>query len=399
MRLPIPEPGRQSAEAFVAEHVGHLVSDEPVGSPSLVGGQSAADAALAAFDVAGYAAKRNEVLPIERRGASRLSPYIRHGLLPLQHVWDHVAGGPSRDVSKFRDELMWQEFARHRYARMEQPATPAIPDRIEWDRDMACIDRNIEELETDGWLVNQTRMWLASHWVIREGLPWQAGEDYFFRHLLDGSRAANGLGWQWTTGIATNKPYGFSKWQVDKRAPGLCETCTFSDACPIEDWPDTDARDQVGTKPLARSDHDYTKLIGPAQVVRRGESDCVWLTAESLGDADPALNAHLDLPVVFVFDEPLLSRLELSGKRLVFLAETLAEIALTRDVELLLGRPQDVLAERSAAVTHAPTPGFLTRAAALPLGAIHPWPWLLQPPSKPFGSFSSWRRTVSKRNE
>jgi len=35
----------------------------------------------------------------------------------------------------------------------------------------------------------------------------------------------------------------------------------------------------------------------------------VWLTAESLGDADPALAAHADLPAVFVFDEPLLARL------------------------------------------------------------------------------------------
>jgi hypothetical protein len=43
------------------------------------------------------------------------------------------------------------------------------------------------------------------------------------------------------------------------------------------------------------------------------------LTVESL-DADPALDAHPDLPAVFVFDAPLLARLQLSGKRLVFLA-------------------------------------------------------------------------------
>ncbi|MEM1249476.1 MAG: deoxyribodipyrimidine photolyase, partial [Acidobacteriota bacterium] len=53
----------------------------------------AADAALAAFDVRGYAARRNEVLPRSRRGASALSPYIRHGLLTLPRAWDAVEGG------------------------------------------------------------------------------------------------------------------------------------------------------------------------------------------------------------------------------------------------------------------------------------------------------------------
>ena len=37
-----------------------------------------------------------------------------------------------------------------------------------------------------------------------------------------------------------------------------------------------------------------------------------WLTAESLGHDDRALRANPDLPVVFVFGEPLLGRLQLS---------------------------------------------------------------------------------------
>ncbi len=87
---------------------------------------------------------------------------------------------------------------------------------------MACVDATVGELERDGWLVNQTRMWLASHWAVREGARWQDGEDRFFAHLLDGSRAANRLGWQWTTGVGSSKPYGFSRSQVEKRAPQLC---------------------------------------------------------------------------------------------------------------------------------------------------------------------------------
>ena len=98
-----------SAESVVERHLSHLVSDRIRASPDFRGGQTAADAALNAFDVAGYAATRNRVLPESSRGASRLSPYIRHGLLPLPEVWNAVAAGPAPDVAKFRDELLWQE--------------------------------------------------------------------------------------------------------------------------------------------------------------------------------------------------------------------------------------------------------------------------------------------------
>jgi deoxyribodipyrimidine photo-lyase len=88
-----------------------------------------------------------------------------------------------------------------------------------------CLQSAWSELVSEGWLTNQTRMWLASHWNVRERLGWRDGEDLMYRHLLDGSRAANRLGWQWTVGALTGKAYGFSRWQVEKRAPGLCATC------------------------------------------------------------------------------------------------------------------------------------------------------------------------------
>ena len=118
----------------------------------------------------------------------------------------------------------------------------------------------------------------------------------------------------------------------------------------------------------------------------------MWLTAESLGDADPALEANPDLPAVFVFDEPLLARLRLSSTRLVFLVETLADLATRRDVEIHGGRPVEVLAGRSLAVTFAPVPGFTRIARRVELVEVHPFPWLVRPTAGPIGSFSAWRR-------
>jgi len=348
--------------------------------------------------VRGYAARRSVVAPTARRGASGLSPWIRHGLATLPAVWAHVAGGPAGDVAKFRDELLWQEYARHLYARLgrrtarplRHELAPGPDDRpAGWDRSMRCVDATLEELERDGWIVNQTRMWLASEWTVRRGNDWRAGEDHFFGHLLDGSRAANRAGWQWTVGTATGRPYGFSRWQVDKRAPGMCDGCVHARACPIEAWPDAGPGRAVETD-LLRRDPDVAATAGPSVPVVVHEPEVVWLTAESLGDDDPALAAHPELPVVFVFDEPLLGRLRLSGKRLVFLAERLAELALERRLEVHVGDPVAVLTGRRPAATFTPVPGWRTRAARLDPAVVHPWPWLRRPTGGSLASYSAW---------
>lgn len=404
-----PEPGKGAAEAFVAQYLGGLFSGESVGSERFRGGQSHAAAALAAYDVTRYANRRNEVAPVDRRGASALSPYIRHGLLQLPEVWSHVGSGPEYDVRKFRDELLWQEFARHWYARLGvRTATGIRRDQIEpaeaaaerpaesvagWDRSMRCLDDTVGELERDGWLVNQTRMWLSSDWAVRHGQRWQSGEDTFFRHLLDGSRGANRLGWQWTTGVGSAKHYGFSRWQVEKRAKGMCAGCDRRDDCPIEDWPDDPAFVSV-ERPAAVARTGERRLVGPGDVERSTDPDAIWLTAESLGARDPALAAHPGLPVIFVFDRALLAKLQLSAKRLVFLVETLAEIAAARELELWIGSPSQVLSERSVAVTHAPVPGFARHAATVCPVEVHPWPWLCTPSSGSVASFSAWRKSV-----
>jgi deoxyribodipyrimidine photo-lyase len=403
--LPTPHPGTEVD--WVREHLGDLTAEprsSVAASPAFRGGQTAADQALAAFDVTGYAADRNEVWPEGRRGASRLSPYIRHGLLTLARVWQHVGTGPPHDAAKLRDELLWQEYARHLYARLgpvlatplrHLPAASGSSAGGPWSRRMACLDLAVTELERDGWLVNQARMWLASDWSVRHGWDWRDGERHFFTHLLDGSRAANRLGWQWTVGTGTGRAYGFSRQQVRRRAPGLCEQCPLAQACPIDSWPDAEPGPPVQPAALLRHDPDPERTAGPRAAWSTAAPQQIWLTAESLGDDDPALVAHPDLAVVFVFDAPLLTRLRLSGKRLVFLAETLADLGLRRRVQVHRGDPCEVLAGRALATTFAPVPGWRRRARRLQPVAVHPFPWLVRPAEGPLTSFSAWRRHLA----
>ncbi len=402
-QLPALEPA--DVDRWVGEHLLELSCDDEVQrSARFVGTQAAANTALDRLDISGYARRRNEVLPVTERGATALSPYIRHGLLTLPAVSAAVGAAPSKDRQKFRDELMWQEYARHLYARLgtrtgrslrfdppvDEPS-PAPDDA--WDRSMACMEATLGELERDGWLVNQTRMWLASQWTVRHGRAWRQGEDRFFAQLLDGSRAANRLGWQWTIGAGTGKPYGFSRWQVEKRAPELCEGCAQRNACPVEEWPAERELRPVEADRRLQHDPEPGVTAGPPDVETSAAPEAVWLTAESLGDRDPALAAHPDLPVVFVFDEPLLRQLHLASKRLVFLADRLAELATSRSVEIHLGDPAVVLSGRKLATTFTPVPKARRLRAALEVVEMHPWPWLVRPTSGSVESFSAWRRS------
>ena len=397
--------------AWVAHHLGVLSREGPDGirRGAFDGGQIAADAALAGLDITGYARDRSVVLPVARRGASRMSPYIRHGLLDLPTVWAAVQDAPPRDRARYRDELLWQEYARHLYARigrsLGQPLSRAQPvaaqpvpsgsvdpwARDPWPTEMNCLRSVRDELHDDGWLVNQTRMWLASQWAVRAGADWLAGEQEMFAHLLDGSRAANRLGWQWTVGTGGGKPYGFSRWQVRKRAPQLCRDCALASACPIEQWPDAQPGRSVPGPDLNRA----PIPAGPA-AVDGGAAEQVWLTAESMGTADPALAADPLRPAVFVFDEPLLRRLTLSGKRLVFLAETLGELAQQRPLEVRRGDVGTELAGRSLAATWTPVPGWARLSRRLTPAEVHPWPWLVRPTTMSVRSFSAWRRDARR---
>lgn len=398
-RLSDPPPDDENLHAWVDRNLGDLGVPASPGAP-MRGGQGAADAALNAYDVRGYARRRNNVRPAHSRGASRLSPYIRHGLLTLREVWNHVGDGPPEDAGKFRDELLWQEYARHLYARLgsasrrslrygvtERTSDPGNP----WVATARCLESSWSELVADGWLTNQTRMWLASHWNVRTGLGWRDGEDLMYRHLLDGSRAANRLGWQWTTGALTGKPYGFSRWQVEKRAPGLCASCPLERRCPIAEWPATPEREPLPvTDPRLRRDDDIETTAGPTGVRQSAEPGLVWITAESMSDRDPAAAAHPDLPVIFVFDEPLLGRLRLSLNRLMFLAQTLADLSTRREVQVWRGDPVEVLMGKQLAATFAPVPGWRSRSGRLDVVALHPWPWLRRPRSGSISSYSAW---------
>ena len=371
-----------------------------LGLSSVTGGQTAANQALTNLDIAGYATMRSQVIPKSSRGASVLSPYIRHNILTLSEVFQAVRKAPHKDREKFQDELLWQEYARHLYARMgvqlfENLRFEANKDQDGdgWNREMRCVDEVVSELETDGWLVNQTRMWLASQWTVRDEKGWLFGQERMYQQLLDGSRAANLLGWQWTVGAGTGKPYGFSKWQVDKRAPGLCAKCSLVGNCPVAEFPEETTLAHSANNDRLDVDLDLAATRGPVTPVLNKNAEYVLLTIDSLGDADPAMVAHPELPVVFVFNQPALRKLQLSSHRIAFYLQTLQDLSARRDLRVYLGDPYQFATDHAVAVTFAPVPSFKKFKN---LAEVYPFPWLRMPHAGSVKSFSSWRKNLAK---
>lgn len=418
---PAPSAGVDAALHWAKTHIPDLAGPGPfTASSRFRGGDTAATDALNATILDGYATRRGNVTPVNTRGATGLSPYIRHGLLTLGQLWRFVNDAPDEDRTKFRDELLWQEYARHLYARLgaatSKPlrhtnlaaATP--PDTFTVtgnpNEKLACLDAARDELATDGFLVNQQRLWVASHFTVRHGFAVADGEDLLYRQLLDGSRAANRLGWHWTSGQATGRAYAFTRRQVERYAPNLCSTCAHNHDCPLVAPPNDPPLVSVPADPRLREDPDVAATAGPSHPVHVDPTrtpKAVWLTAESLSGNDPALADNPDLPAVFVFDVPLLTRLKLAPKRLVFIAETLGDLASHRDVHVWRGNVSDVLGDaransdddRALAATFAPVPGFLPRAAQVV--SLYPWPWLRRPHNGPVTSYTAWHRHSEKR--
>jgi len=110
-----------------------------------------------------------------------------------------------------------------------------------------------------------------------------------------------------------------------------------------------------------------------------------------MGDNDPALAANPDLPVVFVFNEEALRKLQLSSRRIGFYLQTLQDLSQRREVQVFLGDPYQFASENPVAVTFAPVPSF---KKFKDVAELHPYPWLRQPHAGSVRSFSSWRSKV-----
>ena len=155
-------------------------------------------------------------------GTSRMSPYLRWGLLHPRTL--HADLGQGKGAQVYRSELVWRDFYAdvlwHEPRSARWDLTQALaridhdqpgPELAAWEEGRTgypYVDAAMRQLRAEGWLPNRARMVVASFLTKDLHLRWQLGARHFMRHLLDGDLASNQHGWQWVAGTGTDaSPY------------------------------------------------------------------------------------------------------------------------------------------------------------------------------------------------
>ncbi len=163
-------------------------------------------------------------------GTSRISPYLRFGVISIRTCFDRGAEAAAADararegIGKWLDELIWREFLAsvlETHPRVLRENHRKEYDFLEWNDDPAgfeawcegrtgypIVDAGMRQLRETGWMHNRVRMIVASFLVKDLLIDWRQGERYFFDRLVDGDPAQNNGGWQWAASTGTDaQPY------------------------------------------------------------------------------------------------------------------------------------------------------------------------------------------------
>ncbi|WP_407572730.1 FAD-binding domain-containing protein [Deinococcus altitudinis] len=358
------------------------------------GGRDAALKILAAIDPVTYGRDRSSL----DGHVSRLSPYLRHGVLTLAEVRDAALThaprtAPSR-VWKYINELSWRDYSVRVYAEVGDliwqdfgPYKTGLPSSAyahEFPADIgdgatgaACIDAWSRELRETGYLHNHVRMWMASYVVHHRRVWWQAGASWFITHLIDGDPSSNNLGWQWVASTWREYPYLWNRGNLLKYAGDrYCAGCPLADSgCPFDaTYAALSARLFSGKEAApGESGHlnpENLKAVPwePPPTPEHVPGAVVWVHGDRLSITNEALAGYPESPATFVWDDELLKTWTISAKRQTFIHECVQELpvhVLRGDVATEVIRFAHVHGATTIATTPSPSPRFRDIVTAL----------------------------------
>jgi deoxyribodipyrimidine photo-lyase len=157
-------------------------------------------------------------------GTSRLSPYLKLGVLHPRTLLADIAGERGKGAHTYENELAWREFyadvlwhhprtawedlrpemSRMRYDEPEDGIEAWKAGRTGYP----IVDAGMRQLLAQGWMHNRVRMITGSFLTKDLHVWWPVGARHFLEHLVDGDVASNNHGWQWVAGTGTDaSPY------------------------------------------------------------------------------------------------------------------------------------------------------------------------------------------------
>ncbi|WP_263832720.1 cryptochrome/photolyase family protein [Sulfurospirillum oryzae] len=154
---------------------------------------------------------------------SHLSVHLRFGTVSIREVVRFLTAQKAQghNTEPFFRQLIFREFYAYLLYHFPKLAwenykySPPISNDTEvYERFISAqtgyplIDAAITELLTSGLMHNRARMVVGSFFTKHLMLPWQKGEAFFAKHLLDYDASANILSWQWCAGTGIDpQPY------------------------------------------------------------------------------------------------------------------------------------------------------------------------------------------------
>ena len=157
-------------------------------------------------------------------GTSKLSPYIKHGQIHVETIWQECAKIKKQGINKYLTEIGWREFNHsliNFFPHMTKGNYSKKFDKFPWEKNhkflnvwkkgltgYPIVDAGMRELYFTGWMHNRVRMIVGSFLVKHLLINWIEGEKFFKNCLLDYSEANNVSGWQWVAGSGADAaPY------------------------------------------------------------------------------------------------------------------------------------------------------------------------------------------------
>tara|TARA_B100001057_G_scaffold235292_1_gene235585 strand:- start:850 stop:2247 length:1398 start_codon:yes stop_codon:yes gene_type:complete len=157
-------------------------------------------------------------------GTSKLSPFIKHGQIHVETIWQECIKSKKKGLTKYLSEIGWREFNHsliNHFPHMLKNNYSKKFDQFPWEKNSKfliawkkgltgypIVDAGMRELYSTGWMHNRVRMIVGSFLVKHLLINWREGEKYFRNCLLDYSPASNVAGWQWVAGSGADAaPY------------------------------------------------------------------------------------------------------------------------------------------------------------------------------------------------
>jgi len=158
-------------------------------------------------------------------GTSKLSPYLRFGLISVRECARLAAHQPSKGSDCWINELIWREFYAMILYHFPDVVTLEFQEkyraRLPWSQNeevlvrfkegrtgFPVVDAAMRQLLHTGWMHNRARMIVASFMTKDLHLDWRLGEAHFGQYLMDYDLASNNGGWQWAASTGTDaQPY------------------------------------------------------------------------------------------------------------------------------------------------------------------------------------------------